>query len=380
MQVLGIDIGFGFTKATNGTDTVIFKSLFGDASEMQFWADFGDYRPADHIHVTIDGKSYFIGDLAEQQSSVLNYTLDQEKLITDFVHIMTLTVAGMLIKNGGNINVPVNIVSGLPIGFYKAHHKRFNEILTGHHRVTYHAYDGRDTTKEIYINKVRMLPQPLGSLLDLVMDARGNIVNQSLATQKVGVVDIGFRTSDFTVMDHLRYIDRASRTMDTGISKGFAVIADKLREKCGISVELHRLFKAVESGTIKYRGQDFEINKIREQVYAQLASAIANDVDRLWADDWDIDTILLTGGGCRELSQHLQPQITGNVMPVDPDIDLRLKNVMGYAKYGHYVWGHKEEEEEVAETAEPLRQPEPRKIYHHTPLGGASGDIAAVPA
>ena len=377
MQVLGIDIGFGFTKATNGTDTVIFKSLFGNASEMQFWADFGDSRPVDHIHVTIDGKSYFIGDLAEQQSSVLNYTLDQEKLITDFVHIMTLTVAGILIKSGGNINVPVNIVSGLPIGFYKAHHQRFNEILTGHHSVTYHTHDGRESTKEIYINKVKMLPQPLGSLLDLVMDDKGKIVNQSLANQKVGVVDIGFRTSDFTVMDNLRYIDRASRTMDTGISKGFAVIADKLRERCGISVELHRLFKAVECGSIKYRGQEFEINKIREQVYTQLATAIANDVDRLWTDDWDIDTILLTGGGCRELAEHLQPQITGNVLPIDSDVDLRLKNVMGYAKYGHYVWGQKEEGSEEPELN---RQPAPRKIYDHSPAGSAADDLSAVPA
>jgi len=374
MQVLGIDIGFGFTKATNGTDTVIFKSLFGDASDIQFWADFGDCRPSDHIHVTIDGKSYFIGDLAEQQSSVLNYTLDQEKLITDFVHIMTLTVAGMLIKNGGNINVPVNIVSGLPIGFYKAHHRRFNEILTGHHSVTYHAHDGRETTKEIYINKVRMLPQPLGSLLDLVMDANGKIVNETLANQKVGVVDIGFRTSDFTVMDHLRYIDRASRTMDTGISKGFAVIADKLREKCGISVELHRLFKAVDTGSIKYRGRDFDIRKIREQVYTQLASAIANDVDRLWTDDWDIDTIVLTGGGCRELAGHLQPHISGNVIPIEANVDLRLKNVMGYAKYGHYVWGPPESEETATD---PFNQPLPVKPFHRE-TGAVAGEIAAV--
>ena len=374
MQVLGIDIGFGFTKATNGTDTVIFKSLFGDASDIQFWADFGDCRPSDHIHVTIDGKSYFIGDLAEQQSSVLNYTLDQEKLITDFVHIMTLTVAGMLIKNGGNINVPVNIVSGLPIGFYKAHHRRFNEILTGHHSVTYHAHDGRETTKEIYINKVRMLPQPLGSLLDLVMDANGKIVNETLANQKVGVVDIGFRTSDFTVMDHLRYIDRASRTMDTGISKGFAVIADKLREKCGISVELHRLFKAVDTGSIKYRGRDFDIRKIREQVYTQLASAIANDVDRLWTDDWDIDTIVLTGGGCRELAGHLQPHISGNVIPIEANVDLRLKNVMGYAKYGHYVWGPPESGETAAD---PFNQPLPVKPFHRE-KGAVAGEIAAV--
>jgi plasmid segregation protein ParM len=34
MEVLGIDIGFGFTKATNGKETMIFKSIFGDAAEI----------------------------------------------------------------------------------------------------------------------------------------------------------------------------------------------------------------------------------------------------------------------------------------------------------------------------------------------------------
>jgi plasmid segregation protein ParM len=59
-----VDIGFGFTKATNGRDTIIFKSLSGDANDIQYWADFGASKPVDHIHVTIDGKSYFIGELA----------------------------------------------------------------------------------------------------------------------------------------------------------------------------------------------------------------------------------------------------------------------------------------------------------------------------
>ena len=82
MKILGIDIGFGFTKATNGRDTLVFKSLFGDASDLQFWMDFGPQGISDFFNVTIDGRSYFIGDLAEQQSNVLNFTLDQEKLIT----------------------------------------------------------------------------------------------------------------------------------------------------------------------------------------------------------------------------------------------------------------------------------------------------------
>jgi plasmid segregation protein ParM len=339
MQVLGIDIGFGFTKATNGSDTVIFKSIFGDASEIQFWANFGDSRPTDHIHVTIDGKSYFIGDLAEQQSSVLNYTLDQEKLITDYVRVLALTVAGMLVKNSSPVNVPVNVVSGLPIGFFKQNHARFNELLTGHHSVTYHNPDGRETVKEIYINKVRMLPQPLGSILNLVMDDDGAISDQELADQKIGVVDIGFRTTDFTILDHLRYIDRGSRTVDSGIAKAFGVIADRLREKCGISVELFRLYQAVGSGHIKMRGHGFNFATIRDQVYDQLAGSIANDIDRLWNDDWDIDTIIMTGGGCRELASSLQPRIAGNVRPLDPEADARLNNVRGYLKYGKRVWG-----------------------------------------
>jgi len=351
MEVIGIDIGFGFTKATNGKETIIFKSIFGDASEIQFWADFGEGSPTDHIHVAIDGKSYFVGDLAEQQSSVLNFTLDQERLISDYVRILALTVTGLFFNNNTPINVPINVVSGLPIGYFKQNHERFNEILTGHHSITYHSHNGEKSTREIYINKVRMLPQPLGSILNNLMDADGKIVDEDLASQKVGIVDIGFRTTDFTVLDHLRYIDRGSRTIDTGISKGFSVISNKLREKCGVGVELYRLYKAAEEGTIKMRGHGFSFEKIRDQVYSQLAATIANDLDRLWADDWDIDTIILTGGGCRELAKYLQPLIAGNVMPVDLNADARLNNVLGYAKYGKYIWGEAAIENPAAKMA-----------------------------
>jgi plasmid segregation protein ParM len=203
-----------------------------------------------------------------------------------------------------------------------------------------------------------MLPQPLGSILNCLMDDNGKIVNDELANQKVGVVDIGFRTTDFTILDHLRYIDRGSRTFDNGISKGFGVISNKLREKCGISVELYRLYKAAEEGSIKMRGHGFSFEKIRDQVYSQLASTIANDLDRLWADDWDIDSIILTGGGCRELAQYLHPLITGNVIPIDSNTDPRLNNVLGYAKYGKYIWGEAVKENPSAKEAG-TEQPEP---------------------
>lgn len=336
-QVLGIDIGFGFTKATNGRDTIIFKSLSGDAADVQYWADFGGAQPADHIHVTIDGKSYFIGELAEQQSSAPKYTLDQERLIADYVRILALTAAGLLVQNG-MVNVPVNVVSGLPIGHFRRHQARFHDLLTGHHSVIYHSPNGQSVTKAIYINKVRMLPQPLGSILNLLMDDQGRISQREAAAQKIGVVDIGFRTTDFCVMDRLRHIDRGSRTIDSGMSKAFGLIAQKLQEKCGVAVELYRLYQAVEDGTIRMRGKAVNFSAIRDQVFEQLATAIAGEIDRLWAHDWDIDMILLTGGGSRELARHLRPLIAGNVVPLEPHADSRLNNVFGYMKYGQFIW------------------------------------------
>lgn len=139
--------------------------------------------------------------------------------------------------------------------------------------------------------------------------------------------------------------------METGISKGFSVIANKLREKCGVSVELYRLYNPAETGSIKMRGHGFNFAKIRDQVYSQLAASIANDIDRLWADDWDMDAIILTGGGCRDLAQYLQPQITGNILPLDPGLDPRLNNVLGYIKYGQHVWGEAGDESAFAESA-----------------------------
>ncbi len=345
MEVLGIDIGFGFTKATNGKDYLVFKSLMGEATDIQFRTKIGSTSYLNDLHVTIDDKSYFIGDFAEQQSNVRQFTLDQEKLISDFVKILGLTVAGTFSEE----YVPINLVSGLPVGYLKQYYKRFAELLSGHHKVTYHNPDGSTFTRRININKIRMMPQPLGSLFNMMMNDDGKIINADLSNQKVGVVDIGFRTTDFTIMDRMRYVERGSSTMDTGISKSFAIIANKLREESGVAIELYRLFNAVEGGTIKIRGQEYNIANLRDQVYQHSAGVIAGDIDRLWAEDWDIDVILVTGGGSRELANYLEPMISGQVIHVENNVDARLNNVQGFYKYGRYEW--RDQTTEIPETA-----------------------------
>lgn len=335
MEILGIDIGFGFSKCLGDDKSVIFKSLLGDAVEMPFWSDFGLDGSNEYLYATIDNTTYFIGELAEHQSNVRHFTLDQEKMLADFVKVLALTGAGYIANDKG----PINVVSGLPVVFFKQNKKRFVELLKGPHEITFKRVDGDSITKKIVIDKVIMVPQPVGSALNLLLDDDGKIINKRLAEKKIGVVDIGFRTTDLTILDHMQYIDRGSRTLDIGMSKAFNVISTKLRERSGVNVELYRMYEAVKSGSIKIRGQEYNFTSIRDQVYTRLAESIANEIDRLWSEDWDTDTIIFTGGGSLEVVRYLTPLITGNMIPLRSDVDARYNNVKGYLKYGHHIWG-----------------------------------------
>ncbi|MBU1195249.1 MAG: ParM/StbA family protein [Proteobacteria bacterium] len=336
MEIIGIDVGFGFTKAYNGKNSVIFKSLIGDATDIQFRSLLGDDLSSESLHITLDDKSYFLGTYAELQSNIREFTLDQDKLIEDFVKILAIAAAGICTDTAA----PINVVSGLPVGYLKRDSKKLKDMIRGTHEITFHNSDGKDVTRRIQIDKIHVIPQPIGSIFNLIFDDQGRIRDKALATQKIGVVDIGFKTTDFSIFDHLQYIERGSSTMDTGISKCFSVIANKLRQESNISIELFRMYKFIESGMVKIRGKEYNISNLKKRVYSHAASAIASDLNRLWENDWDIDSIILSGGGSIELSEYLSPNIEGNVIPIPHNIDARFNNVMGYCKFGRYKWGY----------------------------------------
>lgn len=336
METIGIDVGFGFTKAYNGKKFVIFKSVIGDAAEIQFRSSLTTDSAHSNLHITLEGKSYFLGNFAELQSSIREFTLDQDKFLQDYFKVLALAAAGLC----SEAVTPLHVVSGLPVGYLKRDTKRLKEILTGEHQITYHQPDGRQVNKTLRIEKVYIIPQPIGSIFNLLFDEEGRYADKSLAKQKIGVVDIGFKTTDFSIFDQLQYIERGSSTLETGISKCFAIIAAKLRQESNINIELFRMFKFMESGAIKIRGKEYNISNLKKKVYAHTAATIAADLTRLWENDWDMDSIILSGGGSVELAEHLAGSIEGNLIPVPKEMDARFNNVRGYYKLGRHKWGY----------------------------------------
>ena len=336
VEIVGIDIGFGFTKATNGRDVVVFKSIFGEAAEIQYREQLLEPSGGeDHLHLEVDGKPCFVGELAERQSNVRSFTLDQNQFVTGFTRIMALAALSRLAPKGDALK----LVTGLPISYYRRHREEIARLLTGKHSFRVIDRAGQANDFNTTVSQVRVIPQPFGSLFNLMLGSLAEVADKRFVQGKIGVIDVGFRTCDFTIADRTRYSERGSRTTDHGIAQAFGIIAGKLRDMSGVNVELYRLYEAAARGNIKIRGKTIDLKPMLEEVLGKLASSIASEVERLWVDDWDIDLMAITGGGGAVLAPYLKPMLDGEVLSMDPNSDARLNNVRGYWKYGKHLWG-----------------------------------------
>ena len=351
MQTLGIDLGFGFTKVTDGERTLVVKSVIGEATDGRLGGPMAEARPGnDHLHLELEDRGVFVGDLAERQSSLRSFTLDQDLFIADSAKVLALAVASELTES----DEPVGIVTGLPIATFRQKADALARLLRDRHSFTAIAPDGSRSRRVLEVRDVKVIPQPFGSMYDIVLDDAGAIGDRQTLQQKVGLVDVGFQTTDLTVSDRGTFLERASQSTETGVGRAFATIAGKIREKSGVNVELYRLYDAMDEGRIKIRGESFDLSRLIEHVLGQLATDIATDANRLWADEWDMDAIVITGGGGAVLAPYLAPLLKGRVLPVDGSRDARLNNVRGFWKLGVQNWG--------APAPAPAAEPEPALV------------------
>ena len=90
MLVMGVDVGFGFTKATDGESSVLFKSLVGEPQPRSMEENFFPGEEISGSHLTVDERSFFVGELAESESRVRQFTLDHSQMVAQQFRILAL--------------------------------------------------------------------------------------------------------------------------------------------------------------------------------------------------------------------------------------------------------------------------------------------------
>lgn len=328
---IGIDLGFGFVKTTNGEKEYIFPSVVGAGLDLTYRSELTMYvDPIQNLAVTVDGKKHFVGELAIRQSEIVSRSLNENHAQEKNTKVLLLTALALYVQGESE---EFNVVTGLPPSYYLANKDILADLIKGTHSITINI-DGKERKKVITVNNVKIIPQPMGTLFHKLFDSKGVISDRELSRSKAGIIDVGFRTTDFSVVDKLEYIDKLSYSTATGMANVYAIIAEHLRNQYRIYKENYELEEIIQKGQIKVAGQVHSLEQIKKDVFEQVSAKILTEMNSIW-DIREMDIILLSGGGGKMLAEYLLPEL-GNATLIE---DAQMANVNGYMKLGQKVFG-----------------------------------------
>lgn len=353
MKVVAIDGGFSNYKGSNGDtqQNVLIPSIVVEGhrlSRKEGLADF-NLKPLQNLDVMVNGKRYFVGDLAISQSRRTQHQWNSNRLCGTAENlVLTLTTIALL--TGEESKVEVLLATGLPWADY-------NDKLLDEYELdfpnTYVIEFLRDplkgVKKTITIKKVVTYLQGMGVFYDLVMDTEGNVNTEHplLKNDKsaFGLVDIGMRTSNIELYEKQRNLEDFSGSKEIGMDSVHEAVRQFLTSQGepfsdGI---IEDIILDKESEYREIQG----LNEVIDQALKKIADEI---VELTTAKQWKekfriIKKIYLAGGGGQAVLPYLQSQFAKIGKSIELVSNPQFSNANGFFKALNraYVLGKVEE-------------------------------------
>lgn len=200
---------------------------------------------------------------------------------------------------------PVTLLVGLPLALWlrKDQRRALRERLEG--TATWVAEDDGDAA-HIAFATVQVLPQGAGAFQAALEDP-------SLADRPVGLVDVGYRTTDYLLMGRMGAglaPDEAScGSIDAGAGRIFERVRQALPDRSGVMIPEGAVEEALDhyGGRLYVRGKEIDVAHMMADEAASLSEEIAGQMRRLWTDRLDfLGALILAGGGGVVTFPHLQ--------------------------------------------------------------------------
>lgn len=332
-KVIGIDAGYGYIKAFDGKDQVIIPSIIAPARDIKFLSRMRKQDELSNLKVKVGDDWYFVGTLAKEQGKDPIQVLDRNKVFHIATKVSMLVGLGYLAKNNSNVKV----VTGLPVSHFNPKEREALELsIKGKQRIEfdYSLIGGKVEVVEFNVTEVKILPQPIGSLFNMIMDDKGNVMDDmvDMASGTVAVLDIGFGTTDLLVMKELDFVDKSSRSINIGVKD----IMDDIREQLVVAsseeVPLYEIEATRETKSIFLKGKTYDLSSFYQRSCNSIFTKIKTICDAIWDREQTIGTYIITGGGVH-LVGNLFKSIYGTRVNVHLINDAQFANVKGYYKY-----------------------------------------------
>ncbi|WP_029423366.1 ParM/StbA family protein [Alicyclobacillus macrosporangiidus] len=333
-MILGVDLGYGWVKATDGERRVRFPALVGEAHELVMQEMFGS-RSAEY-DVTLETPSgtrrVFIGELARRESRDAALNLATRKYEDADTQALWLTTLALLAKDGE----PLDVVTGLPLAHYETQRRAFRQRLeetAG--RVT---VQGR--TVDVQVRSVRVIPQAMGAMIASLLDPVTLELRNPAWTEHGGyllLVDVGTRTTGFVTFEtqpELALVNRLSDSVDVGVHDLHVALAGVFRQRTGETPPLSdRIYdELLARGEVAYGGHTVSVEPERTRHMERLGGLIVRRiVERMGAEAMQrVQTVFVAGGGHAIALAALQQTFPRVYTVPNP----QMANAQGYWIYG----------------------------------------------
>lgn len=298
-----------------------------------------------------DGREWFVGDLALEHCGRVLSRPEGREWVTTPVYLM-FWHAALSEMSAACRPVEVQVVTGLPIDYFREQRDILAERIKGEHRVR-RAWRG---TQTFVVKDLMVLPELMGSLFCCMIDARGQERDNLASMGHVGIVDVGGHNVNFMGVDSMVPRRDESRTTDAGCWQAVHLVREAIdRQYPGLNLHDHEVVKAMIARQVKWRRGEYDIGRLVDDAVVPLAEAINGVISQLWNGASRFDAILLTGGGALLTEpyileqfkagypsdfvqvfggNHLLPELAELIGPVDPVFG----NVEGMYRYGLNLW------------------------------------------
>jgi hypothetical protein len=306
-MVVGIDIGYGYTKIYSDSVKIVFPTL---VSRGVLTGDFGN----GNTFITVNNVPYTVGERAKA-------LMGNFKVTKDFVgspsYYAVLGYALYLLKEKPSV-----AVLGLPPSFYDKQTIQ-NLILNLY---SYDIRGPRGFTVPMP-QKIEYIPQGTGIYYSHISNG-----NADYQKKNVVIIDIGYYTMDTTLFRSGEYISEAGRSYPAGICLLIDKIKSAYSKKYGSFISDSAAERLLKSRELTHFGVTHTLNTteiIEGFVTDQLVNIIKDYAIFVKGLQETVDHVLLGGGGAAYLANYIR-----NITIVD---EPQLANAKGFYEYAKRI-------------------------------------------
>ena len=319
MIALGIDVGYGYTKAVSSAGrNMTFPSAVGRAEQNGFRLGVATRERATLqggvLHV--QGTWYWYGEQAQRHARVALQPRDRGWIQSLPYRVLWHAVVDSLVPAGA---APW-LVTGLPVRFYgdrETLKQMVSEVLG---------------VRQIAGANVTVVPQPFGSFFDHILNAEGQVVDDRQARQQMGIIDVGHYTTDLITVSDLDFVQKESGSLEVGVATVLDTLRQAIYDRWGRTLDMTECARVLHTGQVRISGTTQDVRPLCIDAQAEAAAAIVAYTHQLWGGGEAFDELLITGGGgvvfCESLrAEFSQARLTSSSF---------LANARGFLRYALY--------------------------------------------